>query len=222
MSLIDTWAATGAGAFTLSENGLYTVEGWRVFLGALKPTGIFSVSRWFLPGRVSETTRLLALGIAALLDAGAPDPRRQVILIARVLCRDADVLPVAVHGGRLGRLEALAADEGFTILASPWTTPATEQVSRALGAKDRAELDAAVADPDLDYTPPTDNRPFFFNLLKLRSFARAHVLDGGALKLRSVARAHVLDGGGVLGGSMAAGTTLMVLFITAAVLVLAA
>jgi spermidine synthase len=28
MSLIDTWAATGAGAFTLSENGLYTVEGW--------------------------------------------------------------------------------------------------------------------------------------------------------------------------------------------------
>ncbi len=32
MSLIDTWAATGAGAFTLSENGLYTREGWRVFL----------------------------------------------------------------------------------------------------------------------------------------------------------------------------------------------
>jgi hypothetical protein len=23
MSLIDTWAATGAGAFTLTENGLY-------------------------------------------------------------------------------------------------------------------------------------------------------------------------------------------------------
>jgi hypothetical protein len=32
MSLIDTWAATGAGAFTLSENGLYTVEAWRIFL----------------------------------------------------------------------------------------------------------------------------------------------------------------------------------------------
>ena len=28
MSLIDTWAATGAGAFTLTENGLYTVEAW--------------------------------------------------------------------------------------------------------------------------------------------------------------------------------------------------
>ena len=32
MSLIDTWAATGACAYALSENGLYTVEGWRIFL----------------------------------------------------------------------------------------------------------------------------------------------------------------------------------------------
>ena len=30
MSMIDTFASTGAGAFSLSENGLYTVEGWRV------------------------------------------------------------------------------------------------------------------------------------------------------------------------------------------------
>jgi predicted membrane-bound spermidine synthase len=39
MSLIDTWAATGAGAFTLSENGLYTVEGWRRFMQRLTPDG---------------------------------------------------------------------------------------------------------------------------------------------------------------------------------------
>ena len=32
MSMIDTWAATGAGAFSLSENGLYTLEGWRAFI----------------------------------------------------------------------------------------------------------------------------------------------------------------------------------------------
>jgi len=31
MSLIDTWAATGAGAFSLSENALYTTEAWEVF-----------------------------------------------------------------------------------------------------------------------------------------------------------------------------------------------
>ena len=49
MSLIDTWAATGAGAFTLSENGLYTREGWQVFLRALTPTGVFSVSDGSIP-----------------------------------------------------------------------------------------------------------------------------------------------------------------------------
>lgn len=32
MSLIDSWASTSAGAFTLSENGLYTREAWRIFL----------------------------------------------------------------------------------------------------------------------------------------------------------------------------------------------
>ena len=37
MSLIDTWAATGAGAFTLSENGLCAVEAWRIFLDRLSP-----------------------------------------------------------------------------------------------------------------------------------------------------------------------------------------
>jgi hypothetical protein len=49
MSLIDTWAATGAGAFSLSENGLYTIQGcvlpgctdadWRIHrLALVRPT----------------------------------------------------------------------------------------------------------------------------------------------------------------------------------------
>ena len=32
ISLIDTWAATAAGAFVLSENSLYTAEAWTIFL----------------------------------------------------------------------------------------------------------------------------------------------------------------------------------------------
>ena len=45
MSLVDTWAATGAGAFTLSENGLYTVDAWTIFLDRLTDDGAFTVSR---------------------------------------------------------------------------------------------------------------------------------------------------------------------------------
>ncbi len=61
MSMIDTWAATGAGAFTLSENGLYTLEGWRAFTGRLSDHGVFTVSRWYNPYDVSESGRMIAL-----------------------------------------------------------------------------------------------------------------------------------------------------------------
>ncbi len=86
MSLIDTWAATGAGAYTLSENGLYTIEAWRVFLNALKPHGILSVSRWFSPGRASETSRLLALATASLLDRGISNPAENIAVVLPPHC----------------------------------------------------------------------------------------------------------------------------------------
>src|SRR5262249_3208263 len=83
MSLIDTWASTGAGAFTLTENGLYTIEGWRVFLNRLAPGARFSVLRWFSPGPTSETSRLLALAVAALLDRGVQRPLSHMAMLSR-------------------------------------------------------------------------------------------------------------------------------------------
>ncbi len=46
-SLIDTWAATAAGAFVLAENSLYTLDAWKIFLQRLTDTGILSFSRWY-------------------------------------------------------------------------------------------------------------------------------------------------------------------------------
>src|SRR5665213_4336873 len=80
MSLIDTWAATGAGAFSLSENGLYTVQGWQHFLDALTPTGVFTVSRWYDPRNIAETGRLLSLASAALRTRGVAHPEAQIFL----------------------------------------------------------------------------------------------------------------------------------------------
>src|SRR3954470_3460719 len=78
MSLIDTWAATGAGAFSLSENGLYTLEGWRSFMHALSPNGLFTVSRWYDPNNENETGRMISLAAATLLDDGAANPRDHI------------------------------------------------------------------------------------------------------------------------------------------------
>ena len=65
MSMVDTFAATGAGAFSLSENGLYTVEGWRIpFLSALEPDGLFTISRWHSPTAPIEIGRTTSLAMA--------------------------------------------------------------------------------------------------------------------------------------------------------------
>ena len=45
VTFIDTWAATAAGAYTLTENALYTVEGWKTFLERLEDDGLLAVSR---------------------------------------------------------------------------------------------------------------------------------------------------------------------------------
>ena len=79
MSMIDTFAASGTGAFSLSENGLYTVEGWRIFLSALNPTGLFTVSRWHAPSAPVEIGRATSLAVAALLSLGVREPSRSYL-----------------------------------------------------------------------------------------------------------------------------------------------
>ena len=49
-SLVDTWAATAAGAYALSENSLYTVEAFDDYLDHLTDRGVLSVSRWVFDG----------------------------------------------------------------------------------------------------------------------------------------------------------------------------
>ncbi|MGH1378909.1 MAG: hypothetical protein ACRBB3_08820, partial [Alphaproteobacteria bacterium] len=69
MSLIDTWASTGAGAFALSENGLYTVEAWTIFMNDLSDHGVFTVSRWS-SNEIDDTGRTLSVAMAALYNQG--------------------------------------------------------------------------------------------------------------------------------------------------------
>jgi hypothetical protein len=160
MSLIDTWAATGAGAFTLTENGLYTVEAWQRFLGRLNPDGLFTVSRWYAPGEVNETGRLVSLAVATLIENGATEPRRHLFLatadhVATLIVSKSPLSPAA-----LAALKDAAKAKAFTVLLSPDTAAPSEMLERIVTAGDRPALDRATASYYLDLTPPTDARPF--------------------------------------------------------------
>ena len=142
MSLIDTWAATGAGAFTLSENGLYTRDGWQVFLRALTPTGVFSVSRWFDPDAASETTRLLSLGVASLLDFGVAAPRAHLILVTRERIATLLVSPTPFSDADGVTLRRIADELGFAVRVAPWADTADERLRSIGNAVSAADLRA--------------------------------------------------------------------------------
>ena len=206
MSLIDTWAATGAGAFTLTENGLYTVEAWQRFLGRLNPDGLFTVSRWYASGEVNETGRLVSLGVAALLANGATAPRRHLFLatagnVATLIVTKSPLSPTALRALK----DAAKANE-FPVLLSPDSVAPSAALESIVSAADRSMLDQATTGFYLDLTPSTDARPFFFNQLGFLTLFDANVFS------------HLTDTG-VAAGNLVATLTLAMLILISIVLV---
>jgi predicted membrane-bound spermidine synthase len=119
MSLIDTWAATGAGAFSLSENGLYTVQGWHHFLDALTPTGVFTVSRWYDPMNLAEIGRLLSLAATALRSRGIEQPDAHIFLAGTPVLATLIVANAPFAADDLTSLTAKTEELGFKVLLSP-------------------------------------------------------------------------------------------------------
>jgi predicted membrane-bound spermidine synthase len=195
MSLIDTWAATGAGAFSLSENALYTEESWRLFFDHLTPDGLFTVSRWHSPEDLGETGRVVSLAVATLLDAGVAEPDRHLAMLAtpRVATLLLSRAPFTEHD--VMAIVGLANRMQFEIALAPGLQPRHPVLRAMLQAKSRDELLRAAADPIFNYTPPTDDSPYFFQMLRLRAWpialnyiaspgaSRGGVLDGNAVAL---------------------------------------
>jgi len=185
LSLIDTWAATAAGAFVLSENALYTVEAWKVFLNRLTPTGVLSVSRWYFDRRPGEVYRILTLAAESLKGIGITNPRPHVVVIRSVgrgqrgLVPDGVgtllVSPTPFSASDLDTLDAEVARLGFKVVLSPRvsTDPVLETV---MSGTDLAQL---LRDFPINIEAPTDNSPFFFQMLRVRDFFRWNLLDAG-------------------------------------------
>ena len=200
MSMIDTWAATGAGAFSLSENGLYTLEGWRAFIARLTPGGFFTVSRWYNPGDNNETGRMIALATAALLDAGVADARQHMFVanIGRIATLVLSRSPFTPE--QLALLRDVVERDRYNILFSPNQPPESELLRAIIASSSVAEIDAATDDAFLDLSVATDNRPFFFNQLKPEN-----IVSSTLLLLRNQL------GSGVLRGNLVATAALLLI-----------
>ncbi len=109
-SLIDTWAATSAGAFAHSEATLYTREAWSLFLSRLQPDGLLTFTRWYRAGRVSEAARLVALAVASLIDRGVADPRAHLAVVTTPGCANVLLSPTPLSDADRAALRHLEDD----------------------------------------------------------------------------------------------------------------
>jgi predicted membrane-bound spermidine synthase len=173
-TLVDTWAASSSGAFTLSENNIYTREAFSEFLDHLAPGGILTVTRWYDAGSPKEFLRLVALGRAALEARGVPgtdiarhvaiatdNNRRGTLLLSRDPYRPDD----------LARLRTAASDGGLRLLFTPGGRAAGhggDEDGLLHTFLDAPDADVVLAAQRYDARATTDDRPFFFYSLRGR------------------------------------------------------
>lgn len=170
ISLIDTWAATGAGAFVLSEHSLYTTEAWRLFLDRLTPRGVLAVSRWYVKGRPDEAYRLVSLATAALTARGVRTPRDHILMLRQAADGVATILvsPMPFAAEDVDLVERLSRQLQFPVVLTP-RAAGDETFAALASGRDVSALYAAFP---VNITAPTDDSPFFFHTLRLRDLLR--------------------------------------------------
>jgi spermidine synthase len=182
ISLIDSWAATAAGAFALSENNLYTVEAFRLYYYRLAPTGMISASRWIAGVSIVEVPRAVLLAQEALRQEGVADPNAHLAVVQGGAIGTLLVSKPPFTHSEIDSLAAIARTRGFdlhypiTNVAPADSTIATVVVRGA----------SAFPDPELRLDPPTDDRPFFFQVVPPfhpvdKAFAARYRISGGGM-----------------------------------------
>jgi MFS family permease len=164
-SLVDTWAATAAGAFAHAEATLYTRESWSIFLRRVEPNGILTFSRWYNPAKVDETARLLSLAVASLLDRGVQNPREHIALVASSRVATILVSPEPFSEDDLQVLQRHCERMAFTVVVAPGRAANSQLLESIIAARSLDRLSAVGDRYGLDTSAPTDDRPFFFQLL---------------------------------------------------------
>lgn len=173
MTKVDTWASTAAGALSLSENSLYTMEAFHDYFAHLKPEGMLVVTRWDF-AQPREALRIVAQDMETLHALGVTDPAAHIMIIAEgSLDQDGQAVAVFAKKSPFSTTEIQVVEQYLqshpTLL--PLYMPG-QRTQNSTGASAYAALlqsnDAAKfsAQYPFNITPVYDNSPFFFFTLK--------------------------------------------------------
>src|SRR5262245_52577503 len=127
-TMVDTWAATAAGAFSLSENNLYTVEAFKDYATHLTDDGVLTMTRWYFEPP-DQLMRLLTLTRAMMSELGISNPARHIMLI-RDASSGSDRTPATYifkksefTDDEVREIEQIANENDYELLFTPLTRP---------------------------------------------------------------------------------------------------
>lgn len=158
-SQVDTWAAAAAGAYSLTENYLYTQDAFRDYLDHLSDNGMLAIGRWYFepPG---QPLRLVTIGSAALSDIGVTDPSQHFIVVRAGNTSNVIMKKSPFTSEEIARIREISGPYYFEVLYAPDMLNAQgNPFADFFNAKDKQ---AFYDHYPLDVTPTTDDKPFFF------------------------------------------------------------
>jgi len=156
--------APSAGAFTLSENNLYTLESFADYWNHLSDNGVLSISRFIFE---RETLRLVSLGLAFLRQQGVADPAAHIAVIKERGLANFMLKKKPFSAAEIARLRAISAALAFQEVLLPDRREGDDPFHRLV----RSGGDAAFHDEfPFDISPTTDDRPFFYYMYKPADF----------------------------------------------------
>lgn len=176
-SLVDTWAATAAGAFALAENNLYTVEAFKDYIRHLTNDGILSMTRWY-DEPPDQLFRLTTITREAMKEIDAEQhsslfarPQRHFIILKfNIGARSPGTFlfkKSEFTDAEIAHIEQIARESQSTVLYTPHT-PADPRFAALVSTPDVA---ATAESSPSNISPTRDNNPFFFNSLRLSHLA---------------------------------------------------
>jgi len=168
----DTLSANSAQGFALTENNLYTLEAFDEYYDHLAPGGILNVSRLRkLVG--DEALRITVLTLAALDERGVENLEDHVVVIkGRDILGEEYATTLSslepFTPDQLAEIDALAAERSEGLAFAP-NGPYTDEWAELHEVGDWKEFCQGY---ELNVCPPTDDKPFFFNMQRLSQIGR--------------------------------------------------
>ncbi len=164
-SMVDTAAASLAGAFSLTENNLYTVEAFEQYYEHLTDDGFVTVTRAF----PSEALRLLGIAMDAWRRKGVENPAEHIVVVNSGGSHFFPLANVIVKRSpftaeEIAELDRRAEEIGFGVAYKP----GGGEDERFLQFASAQDLDEFAKAFPIDISPTRDDSPFFFNFVRIR------------------------------------------------------